>query len=69
MKTTAKPTVRTVRTPKAWYDESGIRPPQNLDVYTDETRPVLYDSEGQPLRRAIGFTPQHLVLETKAHLE
>ena len=46
-----------LRTPKACDDDdcSGVGPAVGRDVYSEE-RPVLFDAQERPLRRAIGFT-------------
>ena len=65
-------TVRTskVRTPKACDDDwSGVGPAVGRDVYKEE-RPLLFDAQERPLRRAIGFTtPQHLAMAPQTEQE
>lgn len=38
------------------YDFSGVAAPSNLTVHSDKPKPVLYDMNGKPLARPIGFT-------------
>lgn len=51
-----------VRTPKACDDDdcSGVGPAVGRDVYAEE-RPLLFDAQERPLRRAIGFTTAPLI--------
>ena len=38
------------------WDDSGVGPPQIVEVESDTTKAVLYRADGTPMRRRIGFS-------------